>query len=141
MVPLLSSAGTPDPGMPWLAPLIAIAGLLLGSGGVVAWRRLSHDKRIGIAQQETVEDDALSNRWKSIIEAQTKVLLDPMTSRINTLETKVDTLEQELEDSRRKYWSAVTYIRQLLTWISRHLPSGLEDTQVPAPPTTVVEDI
>lgn len=141
MIALLANTSGPDASMPWLAPLIAIAGLLLGSGGIVAWRRLTHDKRIGIAQQETVEDDSLSNRWKAIIEAQTKVLLDPMTNRIGTLEDKVGALERELEESRRKYWSAVTYIRQLLTWISRHLPSGLEDTQVPAPPATVVEDI
>lgn len=127
--------------MPWLQPLILIGTLLLGSGGVVAWRRLTHDKKIGVAQQETAEDDALSNRWKAIIEAQTKVLLEPMTSRIATLETKVGTLEADLEASRRKYWSAVTYIRQLLTWISRHLPPDIETTQVPQAPATLVEDI
>ncbi|WKW87077.1 hypothetical protein SEA_NICOLE72_40 [Microbacterium phage Nicole72] len=138
---LLADAGTPDPSMPWLGPLIAVGSLLLGSGGVVAWRRLTHDKRIGVAQQETAEDDALSNRWRAIIEAQTKVLLEPMTTRIQTLETKVGTLESELEASRRKYWSAVTYIRQLLTWISRHMPSDIETTQVPQAPSTLAEDI
>lgn len=138
---LLASEELPDPSMPWLTPLITIATLLLGSGGVVAWRRLTHDRRIGVAQQETAEDDALSNRWKAIIEAQTKVLLEPMTSRIATLETKVGTLEADLEASRRKYWSAVTYIRQLLTFIARHLPEDAESTQVPQAPATLVEDI
>ncbi|QGJ92709.1 hypothetical protein QDA04_gp39 [Microbacterium phage Megan] len=127
--------------MPWLQPLILIGTLLLGSGGVVAWRRLTHDKKIGVAQQETAEDDALSNRWKAIIEAQTKVLLEPMTARIGTLEGKVSTLEADLEASRRKYWSAVTYIRSLLTWIARHMPADIETTSVPQAPATLAEDI
>lgn len=137
----LASDVSPGPSMPWLTPLTTIATLLLGSGGVVAWRRLTHDRRIGVAQQETAEDDALSNRWKSIIESQTKVLLEPMTARIITLEDKVGTLEADLEESRKKYWSAVTYIHQLLTWISRHLPPDIKSTQVPQAPASLVEDI
>ncbi|WKW86991.1 membrane protein [Microbacterium phage Hermeonysus] len=130
---------TTDPSMPWLGPLIAVGSLLLGSGGLVAWRRLTHDKRIGVAQQETVEDDALSNRWKAIIETQTKVLLEPMQAQIATLTTEVAEVKVELAESRRKYWGAVGYIRTLHNWINRHLPESVE--QVPPPPAILAEDI
>lgn len=138
---LLASEELPDPSMPWLTPLITVATLLLGSGGVVAWRRLTHDRRIGVAQQETAEDDALSNRWKLIIEAQTKSLLEPLQTRLRDVEAKVGDLETELAASRKKYWSAVAYIRTLYNWIARHLPEDIEQTQVPAPPATLAEDI
>lgn len=138
---LASSTPVAEPSMPWLTPLIAISTLVLGSGGVVAWRRLTHDKRIGVAQQETAEDDALSNRWKAIIEAQTKSLLEPLQSRLRDVEAKVGDLETELAASRKKYWSAVAYIRTLYNWIARHLPEDIEQTQVPAPPAILAEDI
>lgn len=127
--------------IPWLGPLITIVTLLFGAGGVVAWRRLTHDKKIGVAQQEVAEDDALANRWKAIIEAQTKSLLEPMTTRLADVEAKVKALEGELEASRRKYWSAVSYIRILLTWIARHMPDNIENTSIPTPPANVTEDI
>ena len=127
--------------LPWLGPLITVVTLLFGAGGIVAWRRLSHDKKIGVAQQEAAEDDALANRWKQIIDAQTATLLEPMTRRLVVLEEKVSTLEGELEASRRKYWSAVSYIRILLTWIARHLPPDIEQTAIPTPPANVTEDI
>lgn len=133
------AAETSDPSMPWLQPLIVIGSLLLGSGGVVAWRRLTHDKRIGVAQQETAEDDALSNRWKAIIETQTKVLLEPMQEQIGTLKTEVAGLKVEVAESRRKYWGAIGYIRTLHNWIARHLPGSVE--QVPPPPAVLAEDI
>lgn len=126
---------------PWLTPAIAILTILLSSGGIVAWRRLNHDKKLGIAQQEQVEDDALSNRWKAIIEAQTTSLLAPLQNRLSIMEQRVTSLEAELALSRRKYWSAISHIRTLYNWIARHMPDDIEQTQVPAPPVTLAEDI
>lgn len=128
-------------GIPWLGSVTALLVVLLGSGGFVAWRRLAHDKKMGVAQQEAAEDDAISNRWKAIIEVQTKALVEPLTARLATVEDEVKKLNVELEASRRKYWSAITYIRSLLAWIARHLPEDIETTQVPQAPATVVEDI
>jgi len=138
---MLALGADASPSIPWLYPVIALLTALLGGGGFAAFLKVRHDKRIGIAQQETAEDDALSNRWRAIIEAQTKSLLEPMTSRIVTLEAKVTSLEEELEASRRKYWSAITYVRSLLTWIARHLPPDFDSTQVPQPPAMLAEDI
>jgi hypothetical protein len=134
--------------IPWLAPAIAFLTIALGGGGIAALLRLRHDKRMGIAQQETTEDDAISNRWKAIIETQTKVLLEPMREELSATKSdlagvKVEMREMkaELEASRRKYWSAISYIRSLLTWIARHMPESIETTQVPPAPAIVVEDI
>ncbi len=139
MVTVLAEQAGADPSMPWLGPLIAIASLLLGGGGIAAFLRLRHDKRLGVAQQETVEDDALSNRWKAIIETQTKVLLEPMQEQIGELKTEVAGLKSEVAESRRKYWGAIGYIRTLNNWIARHLPESIE--QVPPPPAVLAEDI
>lgn len=127
--------------IPWLGPVITLLMGLAGGGGIVAWFRLRHDKRIGVAQQEVAEDDALSNRWKAIIEAQTKSLLEPMQTRLRDVEGKVTDLEGQLGESKRKYWSAITHIRTLYNWIARHMPDDIEQTQVPAPPVALAEDI
>lgn len=139
IVALASSDGSTA--IPWLVPITSIVVVLLGSGGFVAWRRLAHDKKVGIAQQELAEDDAIANRWRAMIETQTVSLLTPMAARLGTLEEKVTHLEMELAESRAKYWSAISYIRSLLTWIARHMPEGVDTTQVPPAPATVVEDI
>ena len=138
---VLQASSSGGESIPWLTPAIALLTLALGGGGIAALLRLRHDKRMGVAQQETQEDDALSNRWKAIIEAQTVSLLTPMAERLKTLEGKVTTLETELAASRAKYWSAISYIRTLLTWIARHMPDSVEQTAVPPAPATVVEDI
>ncbi|AWY05397.1 membrane protein [Microbacterium phage Metamorphoo] len=136
---LVSAAVEPDPSMPWLGPLIAVATIVLGGGGLAALLRVRHDKRIGVAQQETAEDDALSNRWRAIIETQTKVLLEPMEKQIGELKGEVAGLKSEVAESRRKYWGAIGYIRTLSNWIARHLPESIE--QVPPPPAVLAEDI
>ncbi|QGJ95266.1 hypothetical protein QDA11_gp46 [Microbacterium phage Jayden] len=139
MIQVLADEVGSDPSMPWLAPLIAVASLVLGGGGIAALLRLRHDKRMGVAQQEAAEDDALSNRWKAIIETQTKVLLEPMQEQITSLKVEVAEVKVELEASRRKYWGAIGYIRTLHNWINRHLPGSVE--QVPPPPAVLAEDI
>lgn len=143
MTLLLSAVdvGGGESGIPWLGPLITVVTLLFGAGGVVAWRRLTHDKKIGVAQQEVAEDDALAKRWQAIIETQTKVLLEPMKAELAEVKGEVKEMRLELESSRRKYWSAVSYIRILLTWIARHMPDNIEATSIPTPPPNVTEDI
>lgn len=126
---------------PWLPVLIALVTGLLGSGGVAAWLKQRHDKRMGVAALETQEDDALANRWKNIIETQTKALLEPMQKRLAEVEVEVAALKTELADARRKYWSAISHIRSVDTWINRHLPPDIEATAKPEPPETISADI
>jgi len=143
MLAELAEAATPSVGteIPWVTPVIAILTMVFGGGGIAAWVKVRYDKRLGVAQQETAEHDSLASRWRAIIETQTKALLEPMTLRIGTLEGKVSTLESELAASRRKYWIAISHVRTLYAWISRHMPEDVEQTQVPAPPATLVDDI
>jgi len=141
MVLLAEQVASGEPSMPWLVPLITIATLLLGGGGIAAYYKVRVDKQLGVAQQESVEDDALSSRWRSIIETQTKVLLEPMKVELAEVKAEVKELRQENEATKRKYWSAISYIRNLLMWIGRHLPDDLEITQVPPPPVSLAEDI
>lgn len=138
---ILAAADSAPPSNDWLAPTVSILALLLGGGGIGAIWKARHDAKQGVAQQEVAEDDALSNRWRAIIETQTKSLLEPMQKRLGEVETEVATLKVELETSRRKYWSAISFIRTLYTWISRHLPPDIETTQIPEPPATLAEDI
>jgi hypothetical protein len=63
-----------------------------------------------------------------------------MISRLATLEVKVVTLDEELGKTRRKYWSAITYIRTLYTWIAR-LGETVDPATIPQPPATLAEDI
>ena len=137
---LATDGGTTE-GIPWLAPTIALLTVILGGGGFAALLKVRHDKRLGVAQQEVAEDDALSARWKAIIEAQTVSLLKPMQERIGTLEETTKRLETELGTTKRKYWSAISHIRNLYTWIARHLPEDIEQTSIPAPPAALAEDI
>lgn len=141
MTLLVVADAASGPSIPWLTPTIALLTLLLGGGGIAALLKVRHDKRLGVAQQEAVEDDALSNRWRAIIETQTKVLLEPMKLELQEVKTEVRGLRADLETSRRKYWAAISYIRTLYNWMARHLPDDVEQTQIPAPPTVVVEDI
>ena len=127
--------------LPWLGTAIAVLTVLFGTGGVVAFYKARHDAAQGVAQHEVVADDSIANRWKAIIEAQTISLLDPMQRRLKEVEGKVSTLETELAGARRKYWVAISHIRTMYAWISRHLPEEVEQTQIPAPPATLVDDI
>ena len=125
----------------WVSIAIWVVTFLFGSGGIAALIKSRHDRNMGIAQQELSEDIASDSRWERLIEVQTKSLLEPLQKRLVEVEGKVESLENELAASRRKYWMAVSYIRQLLIWIAKHLPDDLEDTRVPDAPNTIIEDI
>lgn len=137
----LASAGDALPGTDWLAAGLGFLSALVGSGGVVAIYKARHDRKAGVAQQELDEGEAISAHWRSIIETQTKSLLEPMQKRLGEVEDEVKVVKVELAKSRQKYWSAISHIRTLYTWISRHLPPEVEATQIPEPPAALVEDI
>lgn len=117
-----------------------VAGLL-GSGGLVAWFKLRSDSRAGVASHELAEDQAISQNWQRIIEIQTEALIQPLQNRLQSIEAEFGQLKMELEASRRKYWSAISYIRQLLLWFNRHMADDLERTALPDPPKVLVEDL
>ena len=146
MTIFLSTTTDPTPGgYWWVMPAIAFLTLLLGSGGVVAYRRLKLDRQMGVAAQEISEDDAQSARWQKIIEAQTESLVMPLRDRLrevsgelSELEKGQKTLHAEVAMTRTKYWRAIQYVRTLHTWIrARH---G-HDVEPPPPPAEIAGDI
>ena len=125
---------------PWIVPILAILTILFGGGGVAAIMKARSDKKIGVAQADVAEDDSIAARWERIIKAQTESLVGPLQARLADVEGKVRALEEELVATRTKYWRAVKYIRNLMTWITVHIPADDSKTP-PAPPTELVEDL
>jgi len=130
----------------WVAPAIVVATLLLGSGGVVAWRRLSMDRKLGVAAQETSDENAVSARWEKMIEVQTNSLVEPLRARLGevnaelaTIEVEQRSLREEMALTRTKYWRAIQYIRTLCTWIRARALGA--DAEPPPPPAEIAGDI
>jgi len=140
MTAVLAVNDAPAEPAAWTVPILAVLTLIFGGGGVAAILKARYDKKIGVAQQENAEDDSISIRWQRIIEAQTASLVGPLQKRLAEVEEKVKTLENELTETRAKYWKAVKYIRTLMSWITIHVPADDSKTP-PIPPAEVVEDI
>lgn len=127
-----------DPSIPtWLSIVLTVLGLALGGGGVAAIMKARYDRKSGIEAQETVEDNAIAERWKQLSQAQIEILLNPLKQRLTEVETAVRDLEAELGKSRRKYWTAVPYIRTLLALLRHHAP----DAVAPPVPVEIIEDV
>ena len=129
----------------WVLPAITVLTLLVGSGGVVAWRRQALDRKLGVANQATSETDAMSARWEKMIQTQTESLVKPLrqrlidlTEELNKLEAELEGMKIELKLANTKYSRAIQYVRTLLTWIRarRSIPD-----EPPAPPAEIAEDI
>jgi len=142
-----TSASTSAGGSPWwVVPAIAIVTLLLGSGGIVAWRRLNMDRKLGVAAQETHDEDAMAARWEKMIDVQTKNLVEPLRTRLGevndelaTIEVEQRALREEMALTRTKYWRAIQYIRTLCTWIKARSLGA--DHEPPPPPAEIAGDI
>src|SRR6478735_2486463 len=117
--------------LPWVATIVPLAVALVA--GFNAWHKQRHDRRSGVAATEVAEDDSEAARWKSIIETQTKSLLEPMKQQLAEHAEKIRGLEAELEVRKRKYWVAIGLVRALYLWIERHAVDP--GKQVPPPPT------
>ena len=129
----------------WVLPVITVLSLVLGSGGFVTWRRLTLDRKLGVAAQESSEEDAISARWERMINAQTASLVEPLRERlkevsaeVGLLEKEVEGLREELAAHRSRYWRAIQYVRTLLTWIRARVGHAEEP---PPPPTEIAGDI
>lgn len=122
----------------WLVMVIALGTLLLGGSGVAGVMKVIYDRKLGGRSAQTAEGDSLAQRWKSLIEAQTEALIEPLRARLSDLEVEVTSLKEELRSSHAKYWKAISYIRILHVWISRHIPSDIEQ---PPAPQEISEDI
>lgn len=118
-----------------IALITALGGALAGS--IYQFARMRHDKKIGLAQQDLAEDDALAKRWEALARTQTESLIEPLRKQIELLEEKVGALEKDLSDSRIKYWRAINHVRALQSALIKHAP----DATIPDPHPDITEDI
>lgn len=127
-----------DPSIPtWVTVILAVLGMGLSGGGVGAIMKARYDRKQGVESQEITEDNAIAERWKQLSQAQIEILLNPLKARLTEVELRVVDLEAELGRSRRKYWTAVPYIRALVALLRYHAPDAI----VPPVPVEIVEDV
>lgn len=121
----------------WMSIVLTLFGLVLGGGGIAAILKARWDRKAGVESHEVVEDDAIAARWEALSRAQIDMLLNPLRDRLSEVEAKVTALEAELNASRKKYWTAIPYIRVLLGLLHRHAP----DVTPPSVPASIAEDV
>lgn len=135
---MLPAELTTNPNVPvWVTVFVAIATLVFGGGGVAALMKAHWDRQAGIEAHEVDEDDAITRHWEALSKAQIEVLLNPLRERLTEVEQTVKRLETELDASRKKYWTAIPFIRVLLAMLHRHVP----DVALPPIPASIAEDI
>lgn len=125
----------------WLAIISVASIFLFGGGGVVAWMKQRRDSKNGVRQESRADNDSLNAQAIAIVENQFNYLVKPLTEKVDGLETKIKDLEAQVDKMTSKYWKAISFIRTLYAWIAKHMPSDVETTLVPAPPTELVDDI
>lgn len=111
----------------------------------MAWYRVWREGKSGDTRQAMDEDDAVVRRWETLVESQTKALVDPLVQQVaalrtevNGLEAKVERLEATISEIRRKYWDAIPYIRLLQAMLRPRLRDG---EHLPTPPERIADDI
>ena len=125
----------------WVALVSAIAVILFGTGGVVAWLRQRQDAKQGVRQENRQDTDSLNARAVAMLETQFNYLVQPLQKKVDDLETDVTRLNEEVKTHAALYKMAVKHIKVLYTWIARHMPNELDQTEIPAPPVELAADL
>lgn len=99
---------------PWLTWVAAALSVIVGSGGLVAWYKARQDSKLGLKKAELEEDTYLAEQWRSLIETQSKALIDPLTNRVAALTAEMTVLQEKVSalEKERKDWT----IREGLLW-------------------------
>lgn len=118
-----------------------IATLLLAFVAVVkVWpevRRMVADARHASVTTALAAESASDARWVSLIEQQTKSLLEPLQQQVERQGQRIDHLEQEIKSTRRLYRRSL----DLLLAYVRHvaiLAGILNDHSIPHPPPPAI---
>lgn len=131
----------PDEWNEWVALISGIAILIFGGGGVVAWLKQRADAKQGVRQENRSDTDSLNARAVAMLETQFNYLVKPLQDKVGGLETEIASLKEEVKTHAALYKIAVNHIKVLYNWIARHVPSELDQTEIPAPPTELVNDL
>jgi len=140
----------------WLV-VVGVVGTF-GGGTVGAIYKARSDTKLGVAAHEKATTDALGERWEKLIRTQTEAVVAPLRESLAEAKTEIAKVKAEAEEEiaklkaeqaelnrkfealRTKYWSAISYIRTLLLWITRHI-GDVEDTEIPKAPPVIMEDV
>lgn len=113
----------------WLTWVFGAIGVLAGSGGLVGWYKARQESKLGHRKAELDEDTSLAEQWRSLIEAQSKALIDPLTARVTSLtaemtvlQGKVSALEEERKEWKTREGLLWDWADRLVLHIDRELP-------------------
>lgn len=123
---------------------------LLGTVGVLIRlfpeiRQMRANTHQATVASAIAEDAAGDERLKTIIEAQTHYLLDPLTKKVERQELRIEALEQQLKSLARLYRLSLdalkAYIRHGATLAGLLNDAGLTYPQPPSIPSDIHDDM
>lgn len=124
------------------ASLISVLFLaIFGAGGLAAWIKQRSDAKNGVRQENRSDTDSLNARAVALVENQFNYLVKPLQQKVDGLEADVVRLNEEVKTHAARYQMAVKHIKVLYTWIARHMPNELDQTEIPAPPVELAADL
>jgi len=105
----------------WWPAIVSASG---GGGilGVIGTRVFDWGSGRRKAKVEVIQMEAEAT---DVITKAAVALVQPLRKEIETLTARVDLLEAEVKTNESKLKVALLYIRQLLRWISEHVPDGV----------------
>ena len=118
--------------MEWLVPVITAAIAALAAG-VTAWLSF-REKRVEV---KATGWGTLADAWERRLE-ETEDEVRKLNEKVEQHESKIDNLETELRDERRRSWITLTYLRQVLAWVCSWKPEGVT---LPSPPEELQQEL
>lgn len=106
--------------MSWVPTAASLVVGTVGAGGLAALLRVAHDH--AIARRTALRDDDAAGdaHWSSLVEAQTRSLLEPLQQQVDRHAARIGELEAEVREVRDRHWRALRLINALYAHIARH---------------------
>ena len=125
----------------WTSLISVLFLAIFGAGGLAAWIKQRSDAKNGVRQENRSDTDSLNARAVALVENQFNYLVKPLQQKVDGLEADVARLNEEVKTHAALYQMAVKHIKVLYTWIARHMPNELDQTEIPAPPVELAADL
>lgn len=116
--------------MSWVPTVVSLAVGTIGAGGLAALLRVAHDHTVARRTAQRDDDAAADGRWASLVETQTRSLLEPLQRQVDRHAARISELEDEVHDVRERHWRALRLINALYAHIARH---SVRDAPPPPP--------
>jgi len=106
--------------MSWVPTAVSLVVGTVGAGGLAALLRVAHDHAIDRRTALRDDDAAGDAHWSSLVEAQTRSLLEPLQQQVDRHAARIGELEAEVREVRDRHWRALRLINALYAHIARH---------------------